>query len=326
MNCLFFTLFLLPIILADETDECNNRNMERREHSIEEIPYIIGLKMENHHRPEKYGYFAAGIVIDRNMVLTLAYHCEVSMASEIRMFAGEAYILNGRNKIFAQDYMLHPQRSGPMGRKTLDELGGNLGNYTVDRSMDYCLLRLRSDIQFSQSAQKAPLPFPDDPLPGNPGSTRYLTSGWGNFLCSNCMIGNCGRSGKSYSDWNKVGLFMNLGLLIDDASCKEVMKEVGLPEGNFCLGGFCENHHNMYGDDGGPVVDVQSQTVVGMVVNVREFDTKEKPQQMIRLAPAVQWINEMRAKWAPEDPADIPTGIPSEQTESPTEATTTINP
>lgn len=319
-KCIFLHFGLLIILCLPSTfhcdfvpaDDCSNRNIERREHSIEDIPSLIGLTMSNKHVPGDDR--AVGIIIDRNMVLTLAYHCEVSPAAVMRVYPGEGYIMLKRNEIGVEKYELHPYRVKEMGKTTYDESNSVTG-YVRNRTMDFCLLKLRQDMKWGQAVQMASLPNEDDQWPGDRNSL-FMTSGWGHFEKSSGMIAMCGRVGYNHLVPDKVGLFYTLSKKLSEDECRQQMQDCTVPHTNFCMGRPCEAHHTTYGDDGGPVMDPLTMKVVAMVVNCRNYDPKGT-QQMTEMRHAVKWINEMREVWAPE----VPDSVPSNSTYEPDHST-----
>lgn len=282
---------LLSVNAADEI-QCKHRVYERREHGIDMIPYLAYLEMDNQNARWLKPYHASGIIIDENMILTRAYHCEVSRASSFRVLTGETYIWpdNGRPYSFVAEYAVHPARQ----RRTLDD-GNTIVNYKMLYDMDFCLLRLKDRIMMTSSRQMAPLPQAGDSfLTGN-----VLVSGWGPHHNAAYLQGRCRTKTRQYEHFRSPPFYHQI-YPTDKSFCQETLGRAGITmtDNMFCLGYACKDMHTALGDDGGPVLSTIKQKVVGMVVNVRAFDDSKKPQLNLWLAPAVEWINTVRMEWA----------------------------
>lgn len=284
-------IWLSLLALAHSDKQCSNRAFERREHGVDDIPFIVYIEFQNLHRPEeKPSANAAGILIDRNMVLTRAYHCEVASASSFKVYPGQTYVHPKLREHQVAEYKLHPQRKG----KTYDE-DKSIGNYAIKYEMDFCLLRLKERVFISASIQMAPLPAADEAIV----SKTLMVSGWGPFKDKKYVQGHCASVGGTEFDFSKASLFYHMAPVESTAQCAEALQSanVGLHPSLFCLGFRCKNFHTAHGDDGGPVFDTLTKKVVGMVLNVRQFDDLAKPQLNIRTSFAVKWINEVRVEW-----------------------------
>lgn len=268
---------------------CLVANHQRRQHGIEQIPYITYLEFNNHHVMER-DYHAAGIIIDRNMVLTRAYHCEVGSSSSFRVYPGQTYVNPKLLEFRVSKYVLHPARA----RKTYDETKSTRG-YHLLYTMDFCLLRLAGQLTLGSAIQMASLPLPLEPLdPQQP----LMVSGWGPYRDMNYKQGQL--AGDGYAN---ASLYYHITVPESTKECQEAVKgfDIKLSSDLFCLGYHCKDFHTAQGDDGAPIVNPKTQIVVGMVVNYRPFDALEKPQINAKICHAVGWINKIRKMWKIHD-------------------------
>lgn len=279
-------LATLLVALAWADPQCNSNIYERRECGVSQIPYIVYIEFVNLHRPLMQLYHAAGIIIDRNIVLTRAYHCEVASAATFRVYAGQTYVHPKRREMLVKEYKLHPDRD----RKTYDE-AKEVHGYVMKYNLDFCLLRLTEELIMSADVQMAPLPMPNEPL--HPAHDLFV-SGWGPYDDAKTLQGNVAGIG-----YDRAVLFNHRAQPEEDSRCDAAIRTMNIPKSKdlFCLGYRCKDYHTAYGDDGGPLLDVVSQKVVGMVINVREWDKQKMPQLNAKISVAVNWINEIRANW-----------------------------
>lgn len=219
---------------------------------------------------------------------------------------GQSYVHPFKNTYTVLEYLLHPRRR-MLGFKLFDEGNGkDVPNYNWnERRWQFCLLKIDPGIDtWSAFVQKAPLPHPDDPWDEK---AELIPFGWGDFMCpwyarQGVVIWWAFAGFKLES----ATLFYHLAPQASSKDCKFNMggKDWGGYFGEwhedqyFCLEYKCTNHHTLDGDQGGPVYNPKTQKVVGMVVNVREWQKWKRPQLNLKLSIAVPWLNEMREKWA----------------------------
>lgn len=286
----FIHLLLYCAIPVTHSNPCNNRDLERREHGIDLMPYLAYLEMDNIHLsiPE---YVAAGIIIDRTIILTRAYHCEVAPLSSFRVLTGETFVFPKGHFEPVDEYRLHPARRD---RKTYGP-GFDRKVYQISYDMDFCLLRLRFPLQWNQNRQMAPLPAVGEDLIM---STTKFVSGWGPFWDRKTIQGRC-RAGTRNEEYRRSPPFYHMAPVETTDRCRKALMEakIILTDSMFCLGYWCKDFHTAQGDPGGPVFDIEVNKVVGMVVNIREWDNNFRPQLNMKLEPAVAWINQVRLLW-----------------------------
>lgn len=285
---LAIVLVLLPMgcLMA-----CPERTYERREHALDQMPYIVYIEMQSHDRLDLSPYTASGIIIDVNMVLTLAYHCETSYSQTMVVYAGQYYINPKNSPNYVQHYELHPDRDG----ETMDLVGG-ISNYKYNLEFNFCMLRLRHNLVWSPTIQRAPLPFNYEKIGLN---EQLMVSGWGPFRDTGFIQGKC-QAALGKAKYIRAGLFFSVSPRVESHLCKDSLRHAGfdaLPNDVFCLGHPCKDYHTALGDDGGPVVHVDSGKVVGMVMNLRDNDEAEEYQTNADLRYAVDWINNLRPQW-----------------------------
>lgn len=284
-------LSLFCVCISSNRD-CKGQLCFRHEIGIEEIPFIVYLEFNNLHFTSESPAHAAGTVIDINMVLTRAYHCEVSPSASFRLYPGQTYVRPKLHEKPISQYVVHPARK----RLTYDE-SQSVHRYEMLYTMDFCLLRLPIVVDPSPNIQLAPLPMPDEEL--HPGH-RMLVSGWGPYHDKDYIQGSSliGRDGVA--DYTKASLFHHRPPVENYTICRDVLKSVGIEmdRSMFCLGFRCRDCHTALGDDGGPILDPVIEKVVGMVVNVRLLDRGDFPQLNIMTSYAVDWINDVRGRWS----------------------------
>lgn len=290
-----FTIFLILLILTDSSwsnaDGCVGvePKYRKREIGVDQIPYIVYMEFTSMAHVNQKPYHATGIIIDRNMVLTLAYHCETAKSETFKVYAGQTYINPKIDEMRVIDYKIHPAR----GRLPYDQ-SKTLHGYFNMAPMNFCLLKLDHDFEFNENVQMAALPLPNDTLSMD---VEYLTAGWGPYSDREFIQGKLGM--RASSDFTKSSLFHNYAKVTDPVKCDGNLglKDLRITEDLFCLGWDCKDYHTAYGDDGGPVVNPITPVVVGMVINWRELDKAAKPQPNVNLAYGVEWINEVRKEW-----------------------------
>lgn len=287
---ILLTLLLVPLT---STSECTNRIYERREHNIDEIPYIVYLEMVSQLVPELNPYHAAGIIIDVNMILTLAYHCETAYSLSMRVYAGQTYVNPKIQELHVVEYALHPKR----GRKTLDDTG-TVKKYRKMIGYNYCLLRLNGSLIWSANVQRAPLPFSYERIERG---QQFMVSGWGPYKNFDYLQGRCQMMTGDDTHYTRAGLFFTYSYRTPDYACERSLRKgfFLMHPTVFCLGHPCKDHHTALGDDGGPVMILKSGKVIGMVINMIEVDNDTEYQPNAELSYAADWINEMRVKWVP---------------------------
>ena len=282
---LLFLLLVPSSIIAQ--DICTNPRYERREHSIEEIPFIAYIEYKNLVRPNVQPFHTAGTIIDLNMVLTRAVHCEVGSASTFYVYPGQNYVSPLKNHHTVSEYVIHPGR----GTQTYDQRK-TVRDFVVTYKMDFCLLRLKNLIELSAAAQLAPLPLPKTEIDYN---RKVMISGWGPYRNVTFIHGQRAAA----SNLRYAGLLHHMAPIESDADCAAALKTENItktPE-VFCTGYRCKDRKAVYGDDGGPVFDVVTQTVVGIVGNFKKWETLEKPSINFKITHALEWINQHRLQW-----------------------------
>lgn len=290
LNCIIpaaAALFLLPLLAV----ACPPRYLERREHGVDQIPYIVYVEMRNMYHPEWWTYHATGTIIDSNIVLTSAYHCETSSKKTLRVWAGQTYVNPKTQQMNVVEYLLHPKRE----RKTYDEIK-DLKDYERKLDYNFCLMRLDKSMTWSATVQRAPLPFSYEQVERG---QQFMASGWGPYKTMEFVQGRCQQALGEHRNFSRASLFYSNSQRSTNEDCKKSLSMAGysMRETIFCLGHPCKDFHTSQGDEGGPVMTVTNGKVIAMVSNINELDRMEAHTPNSDLAYAVDWINEVRKEW-----------------------------
>ena len=284
-------ILFLPCVLSSSSrvDSCAKGDYEyysRRANGIDEFPFIAYMTMYNNWKPHIIPYAASGTIIARNVIMTRAYHCEVSPSSSFKVRAGYSYVLQP-NMVDHRvaEYAVHPKRN----RKTHDERGLASG-YTFLYSFDFCLLRLKELLPLTPGFQLSALPHFMEPLIT---THTFITTGWGPMNKTNFIQG---LNHDLVSD-DKVSLFYQEHVLYKASDCQKFFTARLQPD-QFCLSCSCRDRKTAWGDDGGPVIDAATWKVVGIVVNGDGSDPDNVLSLYSMTSHAVDWIVGISQRWS----------------------------
>lgn len=139
-------------------------------------------------------------------------------------------------------------------------------------------MRLDSDLQWGPQVQKTPFIAARQVFSSR--TKQWLVAGWG-------------RTEK-----NTASRELRSTLARPVADCESFYPAAAQDKTLFCLG-MAENEKTSFGDQGGPVYNLEENVVYGMIIN-GEADTQEvendpqKPMLMAQVSTAREWIDGIR--------------------------------